>query len=144
MHDGQLIFSRRQPVHGIDERAVDGQRTLASAGYEQAKRLFEVSRGNRKKLRAHRAAGNDGLFSPGPCRNFIAGGDSLGEFGEEFVGQARLRVWFEDDIGHAAEPRRQQHRPRGVAADSKSRNWFVLSEYASRVQHRRRKHGEVS
>ena len=79
VHDRELIFSWSEQVHGIDKCTVDRQGSLATACHQQPERLFGAPRHDREKLRAHRTARNDGFFSPGLGRNFIAGGNPFGE-----------------------------------------------------------------
>ncbi|MGA2099265.1 MAG: hypothetical protein ABSH39_23515 [Candidatus Acidiferrum sp.] len=77
------------------------------------------------------------------CRNFIAGGDALGEFGEELVRQAGFGVWFEDYIGNAAEPGCEHHGAGGIASHPKGGDWLVFAEDAACVEHCRGKHREI-
>src|SRR5208337_543291 len=77
VHNLQLILSRREKIHGIHKGPIDGQSALAASRNEQVKGFLGLAGRNREELRAHRAAGDDGLFSPPTGRNFIAGGNAL-------------------------------------------------------------------
>src|SRR5215475_5801564 len=133
MDDVQLIFSRCEQVHGIHKNAVNRQSTLAAASDEESYWLHWLTRGSGKKLWTHGTACNNGFFSPSPCRNFIASGDSLRNPRHQFVRKTRLCVRFKNDVGHTAKPRGQQHRPCGIAANTKRGRWLVFPQDPSCV-----------
>src|ERR1700682_1563688 len=98
MHDGQLVLSRREAVHGIHNSTIDGQRALTTAGNQEAKWLCCRARHEGEKFLTHRTSRDDSLRSPGACRNFITGGDSCRNFSEHLVGETRLCVGLEDHV----------------------------------------------
>ena len=143
MHDAQLIFSRGQVIHGIDECAIDRQSALAATGYEQPQWIRRLARRDGKEFGAHRATGNDGLSPPRLRRNFITGGDTLRETREKLVGETRFGVRLKNNVGHASKPRRKHHRSCGVSADAKGRNWVVLAQHPARVKHGGEQHRQI-
>ena len=61
MHDEKLIFSRRQPVERVDDRAIDRQSAPAAAGDQDIERRAMLFAPDREEFRAHRAAGDHRL-----------------------------------------------------------------------------------
>src|SRR6266481_4455810 len=126
-------YSRRAAVHGVDDRAIDRQRALAAAGYEQMKWFLRRARRDREEFGTHGAAGDHRFRAPRARGNVVAGGDAPGDLCQHTIGEARLGVGLENHIGHAAQPRGEHHRACRVASDSEGRDGFVLAEHAERV-----------
>jgi len=78
-------------------------------------------------------------FFPGPCRNFIAGGNARGNSRQQLVVRPGSAFGSNIMLGRG-QPGGQQHWASRVAADAKRSDGSVLAEHASRIEHRRDEH----